>query len=265
VVDPGRHVLLGQADGFLPRTVEVDVPEGERRSVTLDLERAPSTGVALTGSTTPASAGHAAREPPVSVRATRPAAAGDTPAMSTGRVLLGAGIGGIAAGLATGALALSVRPAEGGTPAQADAYRRLRNLSVASLGGGGAALLGGLALEWAADRSPVGARKSSGMALLGAGVAGLAVGAVSGGMNLGVNSHLRSACPDKICPASERPNAESARHLGIVSIASFGLAAASLGLGATLLLSDGGTPSTGARGPLLVAVTPSGLALRGTW
>lgn len=273
VVDPGRHVLLARAAGFLPRRLEVELQEGGIRSVVLDLERAPA-GVApaLTGSTAPGrvalARGPASSAPTIAITSTaRPAdpARPAAPWASTGRVLLGAGIAGLAAGVATGAAAMSVRPDAAATPNETDAYRRMRNLSIGSLAAGGAMLAGGLAFELAADQPARASRRRTGLALLGSGIAGVAVGAAAGGMNLGVNAHLRSSCPDHVCPGAERPNAESARHLGLVSIASFGAAAASLGTGAILVFSGGDSGTQTAGSPLSIEVASSGLRLRGTW
>jgi hypothetical protein len=259
-VDPGKHVVSVTAGGAVPRSLELEIAESETKPVTLTLDRT----VARPGSVVT----RAVAVPPVARIAakveTHPGAPpGASSAGALGGALLGAGIAGVVAGVSTGAVALSERPGADGTPEQTASYRRMRNLSLASLGGGGVAVLAGSL--FGTGRAEGSTRRSLGYGLVGAGIAGLVVGGASGIMNRNVHSHLADACPDRVCPSSERPNSDSLRHLGIVSIGSFAVGAASLGVGTVLLLSEGSGERRQASRSLLVKLSPRAMTLEGTW
>jgi hypothetical protein len=179
-----------------------------------------------------------------------------------GPPLVGAGVAGLLAGVATGAVALSRRPHGEANEAETASYQRMRNLAIGSLAGGGAALLAGGLLSFGAEATTTPRRLELG--LIGAGVASLVVGAASGIANRSVHSHLQTACPDRVCPGSERANTESQRELGIVSISSLAVGAAGVGLATVLLFSeDSGERPASSR--LVLQMSPEGLVLEGSW
>jgi hypothetical protein len=196
--------------------------------------------------------------PSVPPRAPGSAAAGMSPALA------GVGLAGLVGGVATGAIALSQRPHGGAREADTASYRRMRNLAIGSLAGGGAALLAGSLVSLAAEDAAIGPRRRLELGLVGVGLAGIAVGTVSGLMNRSVHGHLETACPDRVCPGPERPNTQSLRQLGIMSISSFAIGAASLGIGTALFLSEGSGERQGSA-KIALQVSPGRLVLEGAW
>jgi hypothetical protein len=92
-----------------------------------------------------------------------------------------------------------------------------------------------------ADTSSGSGKRTLGWVLGGVGVAGLAVGAVTGVMVLGKKSTVDDNCnADKRCNAEGADAAESGKTLGTVSGISFIVGGVALAAGAWLVLSDGG-------------------------
>ncbi|MBK7584496.1 MAG: hypothetical protein IPI67_30375 [Myxococcales bacterium] len=102
----------------------------------------------------------------------------------------------------------------------------------------------------------------------GVGLAGLAVGGITGAMVLGKKSTIEDHCVDTQCDATGKDAADSAQTLGLVSTIGFGVGVVGLGLSTVLLLS-GGTAETPQRArrtlPVLVASEHGAwLGLRGS-
>jgi hypothetical protein len=265
-VDPGKHTVAASGEGSVPATVEIEVAEGESKPVTLRLEQT-RIATAVAGATPVARARSSAGAAvggevivmrPIDGRAPGSAAANISPA------LVGVGVAGLVGGVATGAIALSQRPHGVATEAETASYHRMRDLAIGSLVGGGAALLGGTLLGLAAGDTAIGQRRRLELGLVGVGLAGVAVGTVSGVMNRSVHGHLETACPDRVCPDPERPNTRSLRQLGIMSISSFAIGAASLGIGTVLFLSEDSGERQGSP-KIALQMSPNRLVLEGTW
>lgn len=74
------------------------------------------------------------------------------------------------------------------------------------------------------------------LAAFGVGVAGLGVGAVTGGLVIGKASDLKARCMGNLCPASDKDEADAARALGTVSTVAFVVGAAGVTAGVVLLI-----------------------------
>ncbi len=83
-------------------------------------------------------------------------------------------------------------------------------------------------------------KRTAGWIVGGVGVAGLAVGAVTGVMVLGKKSAADADCPNQICNRDGYDAVESGRTLGTVSTVGFVVGALGVGVGGWLLLSSGG-------------------------
>ncbi len=81
----------------------------------------------------------------------------------------------------------------------------------------------------------------AGFAALGLGVAGLAVGGVTGGMAMGRHGELTDACPGNVCAADQGDNLDSYRTLGTVSTAGFVAGGVFAAVGATLVILGSGS------------------------
>lgn len=75
-----------------------------------------------------------------------------------------------------------------------------------------------------------------GIIVLGAGVAGLVIGAVTGAASLGTVGGLSEACPEKHCPDSQAANLNQAKTLATVSTVGFVAGGALAAAGVTLLV-----------------------------
>lgn len=90
---------------------------------------------------------------------------------------------------------------------------------------------------------------------LGVGVAGVALGAVSGGIVASKASTLDDQCPDKRCPVGTRSSIDSASTWATVSTVSFVVGGAGLATGIVMLIlgKPSGSASTGGVRPLVGA------------
>jgi len=79
-------------------------------------------------------------------------------------------------------------------------------------------------------------RKTLGIASLGVGGAGLLVGAVTGGLAVGLHGTLAAGCTGGRCPSSLQPKLDSYNRDGLVSTIGFVAGAAFAGLGVVLLV-----------------------------
>ena len=185
-VDPGKHAVRAEADGFAPAQAAFTATERRSEAVTLTLDRAltaaPEPPPALAGSTpsprqpdagSPPLAGVIALPPPP------PAPSGGSVRRTLGFVGIGVGGAGLVLGAVTGGLAIPKHSAlqtacpGGHCPStQADAlagYHVLTNLSTAGFIAGGVLAATGVVLFITAPR----ATASAGVApLIGAGYAG---------------------------------------------------------------------------------------------
>jgi hypothetical protein len=98
-------------------------------------------------------------------------------------------------------------------------------------------------------------KRLPGYVLLGAGGAGLLVGAVTGGLALAQAKQVTNDCHGSVCPAADKPAADAARTKGWVSNVSLGIGVAAVAAGAILLIVNR-TPSKN------VTATVEGLSLR---
>lgn len=102
-----------------------------------------------------------------------------------------------------------------------------------------------------------GAQRTAGIAVMGVGAAGLALGAVMGGMALGKHGALAQACtlPDGRCPTTAKGDLDAYNTFGLVSTTGFvaGGAAAVAGLIVLLTAPKAKPPGQGAITPILGA------------
>lgn len=94
-------------------------------------------------------------------------------------------------------------------------------------------------------------RRTAAIIALGAGGAGLAVGALFGALALSQASDVKATCTGNQCPKAQEPNADAAITKGWVSTVGFGAGAVGVAVGIVLLATSGGAPkpvSADARG-----------------
>lgn len=92
----------------------------------------------------------------------------------------------------------------------------------------------------------------------GIGVAGLAVGAVTGLMAASKTDTIDQNCPNRVCNAEGRDAVDSAQSLGLVSTVSFGVGIAGVGLATYLFLSADGSEPESTTPQAGVWLTPGG-------
>ena len=95
----------------------------------------------------------------------------------------------------------------------------------------------------------------------GVGVAGIAVGSVTGLMAAGKKQDIEDNCPNRVCNEQGRSSVDSAQSLGFVSTLSFGIGAAALGGAAFIWLSDSGTEAEAAKWQSQVRGVPGGATM----
>jgi hypothetical protein len=89
-----------------------------------------------------------------------------------------------------------------------------------------------------------GGSKAGAYIVLGLGIAGLAVGSVTGAMALSRKSDIDGRCPNKSdCPESVRSDLDTAKTLGLVSTVGFIAGGVGVVGGVVLLLTSGSTPA----------------------
>jgi hypothetical protein len=106
-----------------------------------------------------------------------------------------------------------------------------------------------------------------GAVVLGVGVVGIAIGAITGAMSLGKVSTLSSHCPTKHgCDPADQSLADSAKSLGTISTIGFVVGGVGLVGGAVLLVVRPGKPAAAAG---VVTFTPriglGSMAFEGTF
>jgi Tetratricopeptide repeat len=79
----------------------------------------------------------------------------------------------------------------------------------------------------------------------GIGVAGLAVGGVTGAMVFGKKGTIKDHCDGTVCDQTGKDAADSAKTLGLVSTIGFGVGIVGIGTAAVLLLTGGSSSSPG--------------------
>jgi hypothetical protein len=105
----------------------------------------------------------------------------------------------------------------------------------------------------------------------GVGLAGLAVGTVTGILTLGKKSTIDSECPDRACSPSGKSAVDSAQTTGLISTIGFGVGLVGLAGGAVLFLtarspSQPSTTKGGRWAPMLTGGANGGLAgVQGTF
>lgn len=99
----------------------------------------------------------------------------------------------------------------------------------------------------------------------GVGVAGLALGGVTGLMALSKKSIIADSCVDNVCNAEGKAAADDAKLPGLLSTVGFGVGAAGLATGLVLWLTEPPAPQTGsAKGKVtagLLGAGPEGAAV----
>jgi hypothetical protein len=118
----------------------------------------------------------------------------------------------------------------------------------------------------AADRSSGSSQRTIGLVLGGVGLAGVAVGVVTGLLAISKNSDAEKLCPtDGACRSAEGVDAnESARSMGTVSTIGFVAGGALVSAGAVLFFTAPSSARTGSL-QLTPIAGPSAVGLRGAW
>jgi hypothetical protein len=275
-VDPGEHRVTGEAPGEPPFEESFALRKGEKRTVTINVRRTPP----------PA---------PTSVRAPPPPPAkpngGQGSDFGRAGAYVGFGVGavGLVFGAVTGAIVISRKgTVDNECPEDYGGGKRGCNevgLTAAASGqalGMVSSMAFGLGLAGAAagtifrltlvdnegDR-PFSSWRAGGYGLIGAGGAGLVLGAITGAMVLGRNGDIDMGCEDARAGESFREcygdnafkAAKGAQSLGAVSTAAFTAGAVGLAAGAGLLLLEPSAtePSTASR--RWIAIRPTSLSL----
>jgi hypothetical protein len=110
--------------------------------------------------------------------------------------------------------------------------------------------------------TPTSSRRTVGFIVGGVGVAGLAVGAVTGIVSLNDHASALKACPTRMgCSSDVIAQAKSGQTLSIVSTAAFAAGAVAAGVGLYLVLSGGKGPSPAAAPRAGLTVLPGGARL----
>ena len=110
--------------------------------------------------------------------------------------------------------------------------------------------------------TPTSSRSTVGFVVGGVGVAGLAVGAVTGILALGDHASVVEACPAKVgCSSAVVDQAKSGQALSIVSTAAFAAGAAAAGVGLYLVLSSSKADVPVAAPRVGLTVLPGGVRL----
>lgn len=250
-VDPGEHTVRASSDGHLPVEMKFIAIEGEAATAPLTLAPAPSPAEVPRSSSLPAPRRAATAATPARVEAN-----GGSFQRTLGFLSLGAGIGAVGLGAAMGGVALAddaelrERCPEGQCSSdeisRTEGFERMRWLGIGSLAAGGALAAAGTTLVLTSDKeAPASPRRAIGTSLLGAGIAGLALGATTGALSLDVSSDL-DGCDETTCAPSQQGSLESASNLRTLSFVGLGVGVASLGAGITLLATDSPPASTGA-------------------
>lgn len=236
-VDPGSHQVAAVAPGHVAGSARFSVEKGATVRLALRLE--PVAPEAPRVAVTPPPSWH----PPV------------------GFAGLGVGVAGAALAVSGLVMASSIDQRQG-----------LHGFTGVAFG---VSALGLAAGSFALATAPAGAfspsGSSAGAALLGVGGAGVALGAVLGGLALDLDSELAVTCPKTQCPTTAIPTLDSydrTRNLGLVGLLAGG---AALAAGAVVLLvpSPGKkapsppTPAAGAR--LLLHVGPAAVGIQGSF
>lgn len=213
-VDPGKHLARASAPDFRAEEASFTASEGVVSKVQLDLSPDPI----------------GPRQRPTTV----------------GFALIGLGVGALAAGGAVGAFALRDRgELYGRCPdghcseldrEKIDSYHRFTKLAWPALAVGAASAGVGTALYLSSDREGAALPTKLGPGLLGAGVAGLAFGAVSGIVTLGLRPDSAVSCPEGVCPQDLQDRLDSYHALGLLSIVALATGGSAALAGGLLIL-----------------------------
>jgi serine/threonine-protein kinase len=131
----------------------------------------------------------------------------------------------------------------------------------------GAAATGATPADAADEHRGLGAQRTIALALGAAGLAGLAVGGVFGGIALSKHSALQQECQGTVCSGAGMQDVDDGRSAGNVSTVAFAAGAVALAGGAVLwLTAPSGRASTGSlRAVPLAGPDGAGVAVRGAW
>ncbi|XXY12545.1 tetratricopeptide repeat protein [Sorangium sp. So ce216] len=248
-VDPGEHTVRAAANGYVAREMKLTVREGDAAAAPLVLtpERAGRRAEPGRSLAAPA-AGQAPEADALPQQGDEPADQGSQRGGSLlgtlGAISLGAGIGALGMGAGMGGVALSddadlqERCPGGRCPpaelSRVEGYDRMRKLAFGALAAGGVCAGAGVALLLASgDAEPAPLQRTLGRGLVGAGVSGLALGAITGALSLSVGADL-DGCTETTCPPERQADRESASSLRTLAFIGLGAGAASLGAGIAL-------------------------------
>lgn len=101
----------------------------------------------------------------------------------------------------------------------------------------------------------------------GIGLAGIAVGGVTGGMVLGKKGTIDAHCDGTVCDRRGKDAADSAQSLALVSSIGFGVGIAGVATATVLLITDSSVPERTSRSAPVVAAAPGGAVVgwTGAW
>lgn len=104
-----------------------------------------------------------------------------------------------------------------------------------------------------------------GAVLIGAGGAGLLVGAITGGLAISAERDLAEACPNAVCPAEKQGDLDSANAMALASTISFIAGGAIAATGIVLVILRPGGEDAPAAPAVSLRVSPWGLGLVGAF
>lgn len=104
-----------------------------------------------------------------------------------------------------------------------------------------------------------------GFVVLGAGAAGLLVGAITGGLAVSAESDLAESCPGSVCPPEKRGDLDSANTLALTSTVSFIVGGAIAATGVVLLIVRPGGGDEPTSPAVSLRLSPGWLGVSGTF
>jgi hypothetical protein len=249
-VNPGSHVARAMADGFSTSVRPFEVAEGAADRIALTMlasevveARRPSRGPF--------------------VRALGYAAVGGAV-----RATLTAGLAGAFALEARGVLSARCPSGTCGAAEQAGVhgYQDLGGLAWGAAGAaGGLGLFGAIALTTTSGK-PYGRDENALVpTMVGAGMTGVALGAVAGAMTLSLGRELDAACPSGACPASQYDGVTSYRSLATTSVISLAAGGTFVVAGAIVAVVGRRAPAPTTTGALEPYVGLGAVGLRGAF
>ena len=104
-----------------------------------------------------------------------------------------------------------------------------------------------------------------GIVVLGAGGAGLLIGAITGGLAVAAEGDLEQACPGLVCPPEKQDDLDSANTLALTSTVSFIVGGAIAATGVVLLVLRPGGGDAPQAPPVSLRVGPTWVGVTGTF